>query len=121
MSVTAEQRDKSMHVSALHPDKALTSVTATHQLMHNEVKELHEAAREVMSTMPLHPEISSDTRRGQEAKQLMSTMPGLLRVLSAVSDEHAASELISCRPGQLLMSRDVRERHAPSATMLAKS
>ena len=110
MSVTAEQPDKSMQVSALHPDKARTSVTATHPLMHNDVKKLLVAAREVMSTMPLHPEISRVTRRGQEAKQLMSTTPGLLRVLSDVSDEHAANELISCRPGQLLMSRDVRER-----------
>ena len=95
----AEQPDKSTHVSDLHPDKARTSVTAAHPLMHSDVKELHEAARGLMSTTPTHPEISSDTRRGQEAKQLMSTTPGLLHMLSAVSDVHDANELRSDRRG----------------------
>ena len=99
MSVTAEQPDKSMHVSSLHPNKARTSVTAMHPLMLTGVKELREAARGVTSNTPLHPEISSDTRRGQEAKHLMSKTPGWLRVLSAVSDGHAANELISNNPG----------------------
>ena len=121
MLVNAEQPDKSMNVSAVHPDKALTSVTAAHPLMPSETKERHEAARELTSTTPLHPDISSATRWGQEARQEMSNTQGLLRMLGNLSDEQAASELISPMPGQLLISREVRERHSPSNRMLAKS